>query len=209
MNKQLFTVLITIMVCSAGQVSAQEMQTLFDDDLTHGAFGGPIVKFDNINDEFGFWVGGRGGWIINFGDMHAVSLGGGGYGLTTNHEAPSPEDVDINSDADELFATTGYGGFILEYTNRSYQLVHMTANTLIGAGGLMIRERHFEDVDEVPEAYFVFEPGLNAELNVTSFFRIAAGFNYRLTSGINKAGFRDSDFSGANATLTLKFGYFR
>lgn len=209
MKKQLITFFLAIILCSTAKVSAQEMQTLFDNDITHGGFAGPVVKFDNINDEFGVWVGGRGGWIINMGDLHAISFGGGGYGLATNHIIPSPEDVDINGETDDLLATTGYGGFIMEYTNRSYRLLHMTAHTLIGAGGMTIRERNFDEVNDDPQAYFVIEPGLNAELNVTSFFRVAAGANYRLTSGISKAGLRDSDFSGFNATLTFKFGHFR
>jgi hypothetical protein len=102
----------------------------------------------------------------------------------------------------------GYGGFEFEYTNRSYKLVHFTASSLIGGGGLMMRERHYDDVEDDVDSYFVFEPGINAELNVTSFFRISAGASYRMTSGISRFGFSDSDFSGMNGIITLKFGGF-
>jgi hypothetical protein len=51
-------------------------ETLFSGNVEHGGFGGPVVKFTQIKDEFGVLVGGRGGWIIN----HSFVLGAGGYG---------------------------------------------------------------------------------------------------------------------------------
>lgn len=206
---KLFTLLILFISISGfiNATQAQETQTLFDGDVTHGGFGGPMVKFDDIRGELGVWVGGRGGWVINLDDYHAITLGGGGYGLATNHSIP--DGYEGFDDDRDYVATNGYGGFLLEYTNRSYQLLHVTATGLIGAGGLTIRERNFSDIDEDPNPFFVLEPGVHLELNVTSFFRIATGVNYRFTSGIDKAGFRDSDFTGANATVTFKFGFFR
>ncbi len=182
---------------------AQELQTLIEGDVTHGGFGGPIIKFGNVAGSSAVWVGGRGGWIINLNEQHAISLGGGGYGLATNHRVPVP--VDGN---DELYALNGYGGFIFEYTNQSYRLLHFTASTLIGGGGLMLRERNYEDVSDDVNPYFVLEPAVNAELNVTSFFRIAVGASYRMTSGISDFGYRDKDFSGLHGNITFKFGGF-
>ncbi len=189
-------------------VAQQDVQTLFDGDVVHGGFGGPMIKFDDIRGDLGVWVGGRGGWVINLDDYHALTLGGGGFGLTTNHRTPGEFEVQ-NGNGEDYFAATGYGGLLLEYTNRSYQLLHLTATGLIGAGGLTIRDRNFTDIDEDPNPFFVMEPGIHLELNVAHFFRIATGLNYRITSGIDKAGFRDSDFTGANASITLKFGFFR
>lgn len=182
---------------------AQQTETLFDGSVSHGGFGGPVVQIGDVAGTAGVWVGGRGGWIINLDHHHAISLGGGGYGLVTNHRVPVPYDGN-----DDLYAMGGYGGFIFEYTNCSYRLIHITAATLIGGGGLMLRERNFDDVNEEVESYFVFEPGIHAELNVTHFFRIAAGVNYRMTSGISDFGFTDSDFSGFSGVITFKFGGF-
>jgi len=179
--------------------NAQEAETLFTGDVSHGGFGGPAVKIGPVAGETGVWLGGRGGWIINLGPENAISLGGGGYGLVTDHEAPGE---------DGLFALNGYGGFILEYTNKSYRMAHFTVTSLIGGGGLMLRDSNFDDVEDDVDSYFVFEPGLHAELNVTHFFRVSAGATYRITSGINRFGFSDSDFSGLNGVITLKFGKF-
>ncbi|TVR31258.1 MAG: hypothetical protein EA390_06785 [Balneolaceae bacterium] len=194
-----------LFILSVQTGSAQQTQTLFNGEVSHGGFGGPVLKFSDVAGELGVWIGGRGGWIINFDENHAISLGGGGHALVTEHLVPDQQYGDSERDH---FAMNAYGGFIIEYTNRSYQLVHLTASSLIGAGGLMIRDRDFDNVDHTPDSFFVFEPGANLELNVTDFFRVAAGLSYRLTSGISRAGFTDNDFSGINGTITLKFGRF-
>ena len=133
-------------------LQAQSPQTLLDGDVTHGGFGGPVMKIGDVAGSTGIWVGGRGGWIINISDRHAISLGGGGYGLVTEHPA-RPVDPD-----DEPLAMNGYGGFEMEYTNRSYQIVHLTVTSLIGGGGVMLRDHHFNNVNDDMDRYFVFEP---------------------------------------------------
>ncbi|MDG5765867.1 hypothetical protein QA596_00220 [Balneolales bacterium ANBcel1] len=190
-------------MAAAAPATSQQMQTLFDGNVRHGGFGGPVVKFSSIDGKTGVWVGGRGGWILNFSNEHAISLGGGGYGLVTEHQVPNPS-VPLVSE----FAAIGYGGFEMEYTNRTYQLVHFTASTLIGAGGATTRDSDYVEIDSDANTFFVLEPGLNIEMNVTSFFRIATGVSYFYTSGISKAGLQDSDFSGFKGKLTFKFGSF-
>jgi hypothetical protein len=54
----------------------------------------------------------------------------------------------------------------------------------------------------------VFEPAVNAELNVTSWFRLNAGVSYRVATGVNQEGLRNRDFSGLAAAVTFKFGGF-
>ncbi|MEX0684978.1 MAG: hypothetical protein WD267_09180 [Balneolales bacterium] len=199
---------LVLLLSLASYTHAQEIQTLFDGEVSHGGFGGPEIKFDNINGDLGVWVGGRGGWIINFDAVHALSIGGGGFGLTTEHEVPDPE---YEEGGMNYYAMTGYGGFILEYTNNSYKLIHPTVSVLIGGGGLMIRDRDFEEIEDIntsPDQYFVFEPTATLELNITDFFRIGLGASYRITSGINRAGFTDEDYSGINGKLSFKFGKF-
>lgn len=202
---------LTILMILAGltitqkPATAQQTETLFDGKATHGGFGGPVVKFSDVAGSAGVWVGGRGGWLINMNEQHTISLGGGGYGLVTNHPVLNPQigDPDTN-----YYVLNGYGGFEFEYTNKSYKLVHFTVSSLLGGGGLMMRERDYENVEEDVDSYFVFEPGVHAELNVTNFFRISVGAAYRFTSGIGKFGFSDSDFSGLNGVITFKFGGF-
>ena len=62
--------ILTIPVATA----AQNAQTLMGSDIRHGGFGGPVVKFTEIDGQFGVLVGGRGGWIIN--DSFVIGAGG-------------------------------------------------------------------------------------------------------------------------------------
>lgn len=71
-------------------------------------------------------VGGRGGWIIN----HSLVLGGGGYGVASEVDAPAgvlplegPLDIEV-----------GYGGFELEYIIHPMSLVHFNIYNFIGGG---------------------------------------------------------------------------
>ena len=205
--KKLFaiTFIFALLLSGAHPGYAQQPQTLFDNDVSFGGFGGPVVKFSDVAGDLGVWVGGRGGGIINFDRNHAISLGGGGYALVTEHLVPDPEFGDPEID---FYGMNFYGGFEMEYTNRSWQLAHFTISSLIGGGGLMIRDRDFDDIDQSVDRFFVFEPGANLEVNITHFFRVAAGLSYRMTSGISRAGFTDDDFSGINGSITFKFGRF-
>jgi hypothetical protein len=186
---------------------AQDEETLLTGEITHGGFGGPVVKFTRFDGEFGVLVGGRGGWIIN----HSFSIGGGGYGLVNS--IPGPAEV---TSLTEPLLTVGYGGFEMEYIRHSGKLVHSTVNLLIGGGGAGYHEKmeedwNFEnDVHDNPtwDSFFIVEPGIGVELNVSSFFRIDAGASYRFVSGIEKNDLTNADIGGPSAVLTFKFGKF-
>jgi hypothetical protein len=67
-----------------------------------------------------------------------------------------------------------------------------------------------ESNEQVGESDFVMviEPAINAELNVTTWFRLNAGVSYRIVAGVDQVGLDNSDFSGPAASLTFKFGRF-
>jgi hypothetical protein len=197
---------LLLVFTSFGAARAQDMQTLFAGRASHGGFGGPVVKFSDVGGSLGVWIGGRGGWIIGFEGPHSISLGGGGYGLASSHPVPDPAAAGWPG-REDLRVRAGYGGFELEYTNRSQRLLHWTASTLIGAGSVALETAEFPVTADEP-AFFVLEPGLHGELNVTRFLRLHAGLSYRYTSGVDRAGFTDRDFSGVNGTIAFKFGGF-
>jgi len=167
---------------------AQE-STLVSEDFHSGGFGGPVVKFSEIVDEFAVFAGGRGGWIIN----HTFVIGGGGYGLAN--------DIRVGDSLVGRDIEFGYGGLELEYINSSNNLVHFTVYLLIGGGGLS--GTVVED-----ESVFVLEPALNAEMNITKFFRLNAGAGYRFVSAVDNPGYDDSDFTALYGQVTAKFGAF-
>jgi hypothetical protein len=198
---------VALLVVLAARAFSQDEETLLTGRLTHGGFGGPVVKFTRLGDEFGVLVGGRGGWIIN----RCFSIGGGGYGLVNS--IPGPDGIPLMV---EPVLTVGYGGFEMEYIRHSGKLIHSTVNLLIGAGGVGYHEKQDEDwdfendVDGNPtwDSFFIIEPGIGLELNITSFFRIDAGASYRFVSGVEKNGLTNGEIGGPSAVITFKFGKF-
>lgn len=152
----------------------------------------------------GIFTGGRGAWVINFDKTRALHIGGGGYGLTTKHLI---DDITVEGETPHL--AFGYGGLELGYVNRSNRLLHLTAQTLIGAGGAMYRDREFRwDRSETPDPVFVMEPEVGAELNLTTFARLTAGISYRWISGLKLDGVQEQDLNGFNGVFSIVFGSF-
>ena len=192
MKQYLLSTLLLIFFSSAA--FGQKQQTLISGNVEHGGYGSPVVKLVTLNGTNAVMVGGRGGWIIN----HQLVISGGGYGLASEVSTPNDSLMDF-----------GYGGFTLEYIINSDGLLHLSVETMIGGGGLGQRN-HDHVVGDVAQndQFFLIEPGVHAELNVTSFFRVGAGVSYRLTNGINSWGLKDVDFSGYSANIIFKFGSF-
>ncbi len=200
---KILNIFVLIFLLGITSAFSQEAETLITGDVEHGGFGGLVIKFTEINNEFGVLVGGRAGWIIN----HTFSLGGGGYGLT--NEIYTNE---YYSQRGRPFIQMGYGGLEMEYINKSQNLIHFSVLILIGGGGV---DYYYGDKDDWErdnnkdgDSFFVFEPEADVTMNVTNFFRIAAGLSYRFISGVETLGLNDDDFRGVSVGLTLKFGKF-
>lgn len=196
--------IIVCLILISTSLFAQE-QTLLGkyNDIHHGGFGAPVIKFTKINGEFGVLTGVRGGWLID----HTVSLGFGGYGLATNSL------LDAGFQDKNTYLSFGYGGFELEYVFAHDELLHLSFVGLIGGGWVDYRFHKYgvhieDDHDNDPDYFFVAEPTINAELNVTSFFRINAGVGYRFVEGSDVKYTSDSSLSGVSGVLQLKFGSF-
>lgn len=209
---------VLILVLSSFTASAQE-RTLFSGTVDHGGFGGPVLKLTRIKGETGIMVGGYGGWLID----HTLMLGAGGYGLATDIRAERSAELlyDVPA-ARPLYLDLGYGGGIVELILRSNDLVHAYANLLVGAGAVSYRrswreiglhDTRYNDEDDYHyggyDAFFVLEPSVNLELNVTTWMRASAGVSYRYVTGIGMLnGVSNADLTGLSGQLTLKFGAF-
>lgn len=109
----------------------------------------------------------------------------------------------------------GYGGLVIEPIIGAKWPVHVSIPILIGAGGVgLIRNNYLkpdweenyyhEDVD----AFFVIEPGIEVELNMVKFMRLAIGGYYRYTSDLHLADTKSNVLDGFSVGLTMKFGKF-
>ena len=198
------TFVVVALLAGAAPVAAQD-ETLFRNAVTTGSFGGPVVKYTSLRDQGALMVGGRGGWIIN----HSLSIGGGGYGVVTEVNAPS-EALPGEGPLDIEF---GYGGLELEYTVHPHAIGHWSIYTLVGGGSA----NYVKDVGPVSKSHdqvsdsdtvFVVEPAIKAELNVTPWMRVTTGVSYRMVRGVNQVMLRNKDLSGIAGSLGFKFGKF-
>ena len=195
---------VVILIAFTTGLFAQE-QTLFDLESAEGGFGGPVVKFTTINGQAAILVGGRGGWICD----HSLVIGGGGYAVVNEINAPK-EALPLEGPLDIEF---GYLGFELEYVFHPASMAHYSLSLLIGGGGTnFVKDvgpvaRSNEQVGETA-FMFILETAANAEINVTSWFRLNAGVSYRIAAGVVQEELKNRDFTGIGATLTLKFGTF-
>lgn len=194
-------------------VDTTKPRTLFGSgDFTSGGFGGPVAKVTSIDGNTSLLVGGRGAWVIN----KTLAIGGGGYGLVT----PRTLREGIGTTSRDTMMNLGYGGAEIEVIIASSELVHFSVMTLIGAGDVSTttsRSMWDDDNDRgsgtiTSDAFFVLEPQVNVELNVTDWFRMAAGVSYRLVNGVDSQvgsiKLDDKMLSGVAGVLTFKFGIY-
>ncbi len=167
-----------------------------------GGFGAPAIKFTTFDDKMGVLLGGYAGVMLN----SKLMLGAGAYALVNNIEAPRTHAADPT-----LYWNMWYTGFVPEYTIKGNKLIHIAAGALIGGGGVMKSERYKEWDDHESldySSFFVGEPHINLELNITSYLRLGIGGSYRFVKGSNTAGITDEKLSGPSAHFTIKAGRF-
>jgi len=199
---------------------SEEFRTIFGSDFKSGGYGAPELKLGNVHGQTGLFLGGRGGWIIG----HRFVLGGGGYGLTTSNtflEDPADKPASVAPDSTRVIKLDmGYGGVLLEFIALPKKAVHLSFPVLIGAGGTNLGAKSYVGQSTYyPEGwatydfiensgFFVVEPGVYVELNMTKFFRLSAGGTYRFVTGVDLVRLKSNDISGFTFSLALKFGSF-
>lgn len=197
--------LLIVQVCTSvaliAQTDTRKDETLFGDgEVRYGAFAGPVLKVGQVGDELGMFVGGRGGIVIN----KTLAIGIGGYGLVNQIQARGfMPDTNVRM---------GYGGLEIEYLFDAPSVLHGSAMVLVGMGGAGFFRHHggwgSQNDYRSGSMFFVVEPAVNAEINISTWMRVALGVGYRLVSGSNMDRFSNSDLSGANGVLTFKFGIY-
>ena len=212
------TILILVMLSFGTMAWAQEgqdyeMKTIFGNKgiRSNGGYGAVTTAYSKIDDRDAIMIGGRGAWLIN----HSIGIGLSGTGFLTDYKV----DTELNQ---EYQLVGGYGGLLLEFIVNPKSAVHLSFPVTIGAGGMTYIERNgiFDNPGVNPfiedsQAFFVVEPGVEVDLNVLKFMRVAFGASYRFTSDIDLTyantgnSIVGSDaLQGFSAGITLKFGKF-
>ncbi len=177
---------------------AQKDETMFSDVNRIGGWGAPIFEYTNLNKDVNVVTGGGGALVLN--DFYL-----GGYGMGT---ATYTAD---NTLADETLKFK-HGGFWIGFTPLQHKVVHPYASVRLGWGKANYKSIENNTGSELASQrsnLFVTTPEAGLEVNVFSFFRIAATASYRWVNGFDAVGnFKDDDLSSFGATLTLRFGGF-
>jgi hypothetical protein len=216
----LLLVLSVTLVGAQNTDEEEEFGTIFGNNFSSGGYGAPELKMGPVNNENSLFMGGRGGWIIG----HKFVIGGGGFGLVTKNtfmEDPANKPSGLPADSTRsIKIDMGYGGVLLEYIVLPKKAIHLSIPVLIGAGGTSLgAETYVNQGNDYSEewatydfiessGFFVLEPGLYLELNMTRFFRLTFGGTYRYISGASLQRLSNSDLSGYTVNLALKFGGF-
>ena len=199
-----------------------DYKTLFGgDQITHGGYGGLSVNYSQIDGEDALLVGARGAWIIN----HGLAIGVAGYGFANDMKYYKT----IDDVYDKYNLAGGYGGLLIEPIIGSKYPVHVSIPILIGAGGVGYIRHNWNNYDpdhewdddwnndnyhdehyhaDDADAFFVLEPGIELELNMVKFVRLAIGGYYRYTSDLELADTDSDVLNGFSGGVTLKFGKF-
>jgi len=223
--KKLLTLILLALFIQAGFAQEEpkdEMKTLFTGNKLKfsGGFINPELKGTIINpgdgkDGYGFLMGGRLGFIFN----EKFSIGLGGYGLVTNHTVDLSDDADYNDPA--ALIGFGYGGLVFEYTLFGNKMIHFTIPVLVGGGVASLYKDVVIDEEEwtweqwsdqfntyESSGFFVVEPGVNLEVNITKFMRFDLGASDRMIQFTEMDYLTDSDLSNLAVNASLKFGLF-
>lgn len=162
-------------------------------------FGGFMMQFTEVNNEFGVFTGGGGGLLIN----QQFYFGGYGMGLASEHKYASEFDTLRNH------LDFGHGGFWVGYINKPYKLVHWGISSKMGWGALSLYEKNNYDNSIAKELVFVVSPQADMEVNFTKWFKLNTSIGYKLVAGIDKREIYDEkDFNGPYAMISFLFGGF-
>ena len=170
-------------------------------EIKVSGFGGPIMSFTQIGDDFVHLLGGGGGVIIN-------NFFIGGYGVGKTNQIYYKNDV-----LKDNVMLYGHGGFWFGYTIMGNRAIHPVLHTQIGWGKITQMEKDWQSQIITPDPVsidqvFVISPTAEIELNFSRFFRLGGGFTYSMVYNTDGP-YTFNDFAKPGFFLSLKFGYFR
>jgi hypothetical protein len=184
-----------------------EMKTLFGGQYHTGGYFAINFKGHNYFGEDVLILGTKWTGVLN------RSLG---IGFEVDAMLPSVKVDDIElvnlPEGGSMRPVIGYGGLLIEPIILSNQPVHITFPVLFGAGWVgyfrdwndKLQEGEKELLDDA--VFFVFEPGVNVELNLTRSTRLGLGVSYRTTDNFDLENTSQKAFNGINLNMMLKFG---
>jgi hypothetical protein len=138
----------------------------------HGAYISPIIKFSSIDGHGVNFIGVKGGWVIN----NSFVIGAEYYALNSNI---SPDWIDPGSGISPLIKFTT-GGLNFEYIFIHKEIFSASAEIFMGGAGIILQPSPYYGGD-----FLIWEPQLNANVNLNEWFHLSLGLSYRSTSSLD------------------------
>jgi hypothetical protein len=185
-------------ICYCTDISnAQESETLMNSSATFESLWSLELKTNSLQREIGSLVSIYWGTIIN----HSIILGFGGITNLTH-------------------TVTNYGCFQLlaQYVHEPDKLLHYGGMIMIGFATVKdyqaAKTGLFDNfMNTSGTSFYLLEPRLNAELNITKSNKLVLGVGYCAAFGLDensshiaKSKITNKDLSGLNITLAMRFG---
>jgi hypothetical protein len=208
--KKVFTLfailIITLSTFGQRYDDDNEIKTLFGSkNFSSGGYGAFGAGYSIIDDKDAIVMTGRGVWLMS----RSLGFGIAGTGFINDYHFDAVLEEEVN-------LTGGYGGLIIEPILLPRSPVHLAFPVTAGVGGIAYtRSNWVNDPWEYREAWvedtetFLFvEPGVELELNLLKFFRLAFGVSYRVTTQIDLIDTPSDVLNGFTSGISFKFGKF-
>ena len=198
-NEKSVSVVFVLLLLS-GLPSAQDQdstQTLFKSSVKVSELWTPEVKINSIQGDVGTLIGFYGGAVIDRTFLIGIAGGANLSHPTVNY---------------------GYFGALGQYINKPASLWHFSAQLLLAYGSA----KDYEDpksglldnfMNVSGAGFFLMEPGMNLELNLSKKLTLVGGISYRFVMGMDENSenlsithVTNEDMSGVNFNIGLKFG---
>lgn len=192
----------------------QEIQTIFGPETSFGGYGGISLGVTRINNQEAISAGIRAAWILN----HSLAVGFAGKGFVSELEN------ELLPQNNYSYLGGGYGGVLIEPIVLGNRPINLSVPILFGAGGIGFEsgdyneyyDQFYSQLNDY-DLFFIVEPGVELQLNLTPFFRVAFGAQYRFTTETElSTNFNDTDIAILDKgdlndftfNVTFKFGKF-
>ncbi|MHC1708649.1 MAG: hypothetical protein AB9842_14150 [Bacteroidales bacterium] len=188
----------------------------------------PIQTLMNNNSNVGVMIGFNSGYTLI--DNKDSYTGGVSLGLIADHKLTfgfagkvfgCSNSFNKIEPGTKAYLEGGYGGFYLEPVLSPSDIIHVTLPCIIGAGGAAYVDHHdlddfddewddedFDDYTIDSDAFFVLEPGLMIEMNVTSWIRVGVGATHRWVYGLDLKNTKADMLDGFSTNFSVKLGKF-
>lgn len=170
-------------------------------------FLAPEIKYSALYGKGELYGGLKGALLFNH--HYAFGLSFGSFVTEAVANGPGSQ-----GDTTGLNTVMMYGGFYLDYVTSFNAPVQISFPTIIGGGGVLLLEKMPPNpvsgiIDEKlveGGVYFVVEPAINLEINLTRAIRIGIGGGYRFIINSDLERFSNKDLSAPTLNFNIKFG---